>query len=163
MAEKLYPALLFFSLLLAIILCQSTSELGSVEASSNNQTSETENPSTNQLNDLGWNLYNTGNYSGALVSFDKVLAIEPENVEALDGKASALSEMGRNEEALLIYDRALAVNPNYISALINKGHVLSNLDKDRDALVWFDRALAIDENDTIGLYDRLVLIQTGPL
>jgi tetratricopeptide (TPR) repeat protein len=154
MAKKLYTVL-FFSLFLAIfVLDQRTSESVSVYPTSINQTSEAENTSVIQLNDLGWEFYDVGNYSEALVSFDKVLAREPGNIEALDGKASALNELGRSEEALLIYDKALAVDPNYISALINKGHVLSNLDRDKDALVLFDRALAIDQNDTIGLYDK---------
>jgi tetratricopeptide (TPR) repeat protein len=64
-------------------------------------------------------LYDLGNYSGAIVSFDKVLAINPYDVEALTYKGLALGRLGNYTGAVQYY----------LNALINKGAALDNLNK----------------------------------
>jgi Flp pilus assembly protein TadD len=57
----------------------------------------------------------------ALGLFDRVLAAEPRNVDALDGRGVALDLMGRHPEAQESYRRAQAIAPDRISVANNLG------------------------------------------
>jgi Flp pilus assembly protein TadD len=57
----------------------------------------------------------------ALGLFDRVLASEPRNVDALDGRGVALDLMGRHPEAQEAYRRAQAIEPDRISVANNLG------------------------------------------
>ena len=43
---------------------------------------------------------------------DKVLAVDPQDIDALINKGGALSQLGRNEEAISSYDEILAIDPS---------------------------------------------------
>lgn len=49
------------------------------------------------------------NYEQAIIEFDKVLSIDPNNVYAYIGKAEALSALGRKEEALEILEKGYSI------------------------------------------------------
>jgi tetratricopeptide (TPR) repeat protein len=48
--------------------------------------------------------------------YDKTLAIDPNNVDALYEKGVALSKLGLSswEEAMKCYDKALTIDPNHV-------------------------------------------------
>ena len=48
----------------------------------------------------------------AIDLFDQILAVEPENDDALRLKASALQQLGDFDSARILFDKALIVNPN---------------------------------------------------
>jgi tetratricopeptide (TPR) repeat protein len=52
----------------------------------------------------GQALYNSGNYTGAILYYDKALAIDPHYVNALTGKGLALDDLGNYTGAILYYD-----------------------------------------------------------
>jgi Flp pilus assembly protein TadD len=56
-----------------------------------------------------------------------VLAIEPNNVNALNNKGIALDKLGRHEEAIAYLNRALAIAPNNVNAPNYNGNVLARL------------------------------------
>ncbi len=66
-------------------------------------------------------LYNSGNYTGAILYYDKALAIDPHYVRALTDKGTALDDLGNYTGAILYYDKALAIQPKDIYALTDKG------------------------------------------
>lgn len=68
-----------------------------------------------QLLDIGNNLFESQSYAGASEYFDKVLSIDPNNVEALDRKGLSLVKLGDYENAIKFYDRALKIDPQYTS------------------------------------------------
>ena len=60
----------------------------------------------------------------AIQAFKKVLAVEPNNVEAHTHMAYILMQAGHSEEALLAFDKALSLAPNFQMALWGKGMAL---------------------------------------
>ena len=55
------------------------------------------------------------------------MALNPKDVDSLNGKGVALSNLGNYYEALKYIDRALAINPDYTLALKNKQKILDLL------------------------------------
>jgi protein O-GlcNAc transferase len=84
-----------------------------------------------------------GRLQEALASYDKALAIRPDNAEALNNRGITLEDLKRFEDALASYDKALAIKPDYAEALYNRGNALHALKRFEDALASYDKALAI--------------------
>lgn len=75
----------------------------------------------------------------ALKIFDDVLEIEPENIEAINGKGSTLMKLNKINDAEKYFDRSLSICENS-SALINKGIISKNHHDYSNALTYYDRA-----------------------
>jgi len=73
--------------------------------------------------------------------YDKVLAINPLNIDALNGKAFVLDFVGSSEEAISYYDEVLLIDSKNNDALLGKGLALDNLGKSDEAIFYFDQAL----------------------
>jgi tetratricopeptide (TPR) repeat protein len=82
---------------------------------------------TYALDNKGVALNNLGNYTGAILYFDKALAIDPNYVSALNGKGVALNNLGNYTGAILYFDKALAIDPKNTYALDNKAAILDRL------------------------------------
>ncbi|MCX6697344.1 MAG: tetratricopeptide repeat protein [Methanoregula sp.] len=54
------------------------------------------------------------NYTEAIAAFDQAISLEPEYVEALNGKADALNRAQRYSDALQVSDQVIALNPDYV-------------------------------------------------
>jgi len=90
--------------------------------------------------------YYKNEHVDAIKHYDRVLEIEPNNVEAWANKGMALGHLGKYDEAIDSYDRALEIEPNYALALYNKGSALGNRGKFNEAIDSYDRALEIEPN-----------------
>jgi len=53
-----------------------------------------------------------GQYQDAIVMYDRVLAIDPNDVYALGGKADSLYGSGQLHQAVAWIDKALEIDPN---------------------------------------------------
>ena len=60
----------------------------------------------------------------AIAQYDAVLALKPDDVEALNNRGVALYDLGRADEAKACYRRVLESQPDYVQALNNLGLVL---------------------------------------
>ena len=49
------------------------------------------------LNNKGDALYNLGRYQEAMIYYDKALAIDPKNIDAIKGKQQALAALNQTE------------------------------------------------------------------
>lgn len=58
------------------------------------------------LNGKGDALEDLGNYTGAILYYDNVLATDPQYVYALNNKGLALDDLGNYTGAILYYDKA---------------------------------------------------------
>ena len=102
---------------------------------------------------------------------DRVLAIDPSNIDALNLKGDSLVSLGRSEsgitvvyvekldEAISYFDKVLAIDPNNTDALFNKGRALVQLNKTGEGISYVDKVLAIDPNNANALSykgDRLI-------
>jgi Flp pilus assembly protein TadD len=66
-------------------------------------------------------LLHLGKNEDAIAHFDKALQIEPNLVDSLSSKGTALDSMGRHNEAIGFYNKALQIQPNDPVALNGKG------------------------------------------
>jgi tetratricopeptide (TPR) repeat protein len=90
----------------------------------------------------------------ALASHDRALALDRDNIEALNNRGLVQQELGRFEEALENYDHALALRPDFAKALNNRGNALRALERYEEAIASYDRALAIEPNLTEAICNR---------
>ena len=65
-------------------------------------------------------LGNLGRHAEALASFDKAIAINPDDAYTWNFRGVALHGLGRYAEAVGSYDRALAINPGYTEVKQNR-------------------------------------------
>jgi tetratricopeptide (TPR) repeat protein len=103
-------------------------------------------------------LYKQGNYTQAIQYYDKVLAIDPKDGEALNGIGDALRGQGNYTQAIQYYDKALAVNAEDTYALTGKGDALNGQGDAlhyqgnyTQAIQYYDNALAINPKDIYAL------------
>jgi tetratricopeptide (TPR) repeat protein len=102
----------------------------------------------------GLNASNSGNYDQAIQFYDRALEIDPNYIDALDGKGYVLDNLARYDEAITYCDKVLAIDPNNIDALINKGVALNGLARYDEAITYYDKALTIDPNDVAALSNK---------
>jgi TolB-like protein/cytochrome c-type biogenesis protein CcmH/NrfG len=117
-------------------------------------------PDAMDLNFRGWAYYNRGinldNLSKARALFQQALGLEPENVEALVGLATADSHMAssfmtderatylaRAEQAVL---KALAHAPNHAKAHLFLGRVYMHTGRAEQAIAECEHAIELDRN-----------------
>ncbi|MFZ0511415.1 MAG: tetratricopeptide repeat protein, partial [Candidatus Nitrosopolaris sp.] len=106
------------------------------------------------FSNIGIVLNNLGNHTGAILYFDKVLAIDPKYVLALTDKGWTLNGLGNYTGAITYLDKALAIQPNDTYALDNKGAALNNLGNHTGAIEYFDKVLAIDPHNVPALGNK---------
>jgi len=81
----------------------------------------------------------------ALNIFDEILEIEPDNIEALNGKGSSLMKLNRFDEANQYFNHSLTIKENS-SALLNKGIIFKHENDFENALIFYDKACQINPN-----------------
>jgi len=78
-------------------------------------------------NKKGTELLNSGKYEEAISYFDKVLEIEPANIDAMNNKGASLISLERYEESLSTFDKILEIYPDDDIAWNNRNAVLSKI------------------------------------
>jgi tetratricopeptide (TPR) repeat protein len=68
-----------------------------------------------------------GRHRESLASYDMVLAMRPDDAEALNGRGEVLRQLNRLEEALASCERAIAVSPGMAEAHNSRGLILEEL------------------------------------
>jgi tetratricopeptide (TPR) repeat protein len=82
--------------------------------------------------------------SESLATFDQILALEPEDREALAGKIAALRVLGRREEARRLLSEGLALDPPGASLRYQEGWLRMDGDRPDLAEVAFAQAVLAD-------------------
>jgi len=75
---------------------------------------------------------------------ERVLYLQPKNVDALHLLGVMLCSGGESEKGLKLIRRAIAFQPRYPAALNNLGNILKDLGRFDEALASYDKAIAID-------------------
>ena len=65
----------------------------------------------------------------AICCFDKVLEIDPKNVNSLVMRCASIEELKRYDEAIIYYDKVLEIDPKNADALNKKGCSLYEIGK----------------------------------
>src|SRR5690606_24136618 len=84
------------------------------------------------------------NYTQALETCERALAIVPENSTALYGHATALLNLDRPEDALAEYQKLLTVNETHANALLGAGLAASRLDRSDEAMGFYRRYMEVN-------------------
>lgn len=95
------------------------------------------------LSNLGWVLFNLGEFARAVTRCDQAISLNPAHARALLTRGMALRFSGRFEEAIASFERALALNPNMAEALNYRGQSLHALGRFEEALRSYDQALQL--------------------
>ena len=159
---KVGVRILILSMLAFILLYSVTSAFRSMVsqvAAAARSTNSFSNLSEKILNNKAAALNNLGKYNESLLYAAKVLAIHPNNVDALSSKGVALDHLGNYTGAIEYYDKALAIDPKYVPALNNKGVVLRGLGNFTGAIEYYDKALAINPKYKAALDNKALLEQ----
>ena len=85
-----------------------------------------------------------GNYSQAIAAYDTALKIDPNYVNALDGKGWSLNELGNYSQAIVYLDKALKIDPNHLDGLVFKAQALYMIGNYTGAKYYSDKAFEID-------------------
>lgn len=96
--------------------------------------------------------FDKGEFEKAIVCFDLLLADDPDNIELIYAKASALLENEDFEKAIDYFGEVLKKDPAFIDAINDKVIALINLDKFDEAEKCINRALELDSNYFISWY-----------
>jgi tetratricopeptide (TPR) repeat protein len=81
--------------------------------------------------------------------YDEIIQSAPDNVEAWNGKALALKELGRAAESEESFNRALKVQPDYVYAWANKASLLADLRRREEAMECINRAIQLRPNSAV--------------
>ena len=92
----------------------------------------------------------------ALASYDKAIALKPDDAEAHNNRGNALRDLKRPEEALASFDKAIALKPDYAEAHNDRGNALLHLKRPAEALTSFDKAITL-KPDFEFLYGTLIV------
>ncbi len=114
--------------------------------------------SVKQLTEEGTKFFQAGQFEEAHTRFEKVVMLEPRNVEGYSNLGLVLKTMGKNEEAFEQYRKALSIDPQCAECLNNLGVLyLSNRELD-EAEPNFQKAIQV-KSDYADPYFHLGLLQ----
>ncbi len=88
-----------------------------------------------------------GNYLAALASFDKALAIEPNDANVWYNRGLALRKLDKYSEAVDSYDKAIVINPNDTDAWYHRGIALLELGRITKSAGSYDEAVDLGPNE----------------
>ena len=81
-----------------------------------------------------------GEYNKAIVIYDNILEIDPNNISTLKMKAIALSNSGYHEKSLKEFFKILQYQPDDVTALTGMGIGFGNLGEYQEAKYYFEEA-----------------------
>jgi len=105
--------------------------------------------------EAGRKYFKDGDYAAALNEFSQVATNEPRNIEAVDGVARSLMQLGRNDEAMQTFDGLIAQAPGYVetpdeqrllgASYANRGILNDRLGNYETAIADYEKAAALEE------------------
>lgn len=93
-------------------------------------------------------------YERAIEDFDKVIALNGQNVDALIARGSALGELGQIGQALADLQLAITLSPGRARTYVERGKIYDRAGRPDAALKDFDTALQLNLRDLDALINR---------
>ena len=95
------------------------------------------------------NHFMIGEYSQAIILYDKILAISPTDTKTLLMKGIALSNLDRHKNSILEFKKVLATDPDNLMALLGVGVGFGNFGEYKQAHKYFTSAYKISPENHI--------------
>ncbi|MFN0063223.1 MAG: zinc-ribbon domain-containing protein [Myxococcaceae bacterium] len=92
---------------------------------------------------LGNRLRERERFQQALVAYGKAVAMEPENVEALTGRAMVLLDLDERLEAETAFLAALKADPRHLEAVMGLAETYRAMNRKADAVKYYERYLEL--------------------
>ena len=80
----------------------------------------------------------------SLQRFDKLLAVQPDHLVAINERGSVLAEMKEYDQALAAFQKAVTLNPKFGDVHLNLGNLFGELERHEEAKSSFEKALALN-------------------
>ncbi|MDB9455908.1 tetratricopeptide repeat protein [Dolichospermum circinale CS-534/05] len=90
--------------------------------------------------------YRNGDYRGAILAYNEVIRLTPNDTEALIFRGNAYNKSGDKQAAIQDYNQAIKINPNYALAYNNRGKTRLDLGDKQGAIDDHNQALKINPN-----------------
>jgi tetratricopeptide (TPR) repeat protein len=111
------------------------------------------------LRNLGWVQYQAKEGDAAMATYERALAMQPNDVESLHVLAGLHSERKDMRLALELMDRALAIDPQHLNTLAAKGNLLGGqAGQGLAAEACFQTSLQTNPNHWMTLYNYAVFL-----
>ena len=107
-----------------------------------------------QLLQQGIALWQKGQLKESQAIFDRVLALQPKNFDALQLSAIIAGQTNNFELALKMLDEVLKINPDFADAHSNRGLAFKGLKRFNEAIASFDRAIELKPDHFQAHYNR---------
>lgn len=82
-------------------------------------------------------------YEKAIVTYDRVIELDPRNARGLHSKGNVFDILGRFEEAITCYESALECDPLNAETWYNKGVTLTKMGSSQEGNECIQRGLSI--------------------
>ena len=96
-------------------------------------------------------------FDRAILDFDKVLELQPDNIEALIRRGDAYSQLGQGGRAMVDLNRAVAMAPDKAEAFLYRGVTQGRRGEDKLALADYDQALKLAPHYVDALVNRAAI------
>ncbi|MBD2693391.1 protein kinase domain-containing protein [Anabaena catenula] len=93
-------------------------------------------------------------YEEAIISYDKAIAINPDDDNAWHSRGVALGNLERYTESLTSFDKVIVINPDDDNAWYNRGFSLQKLQRYMEALESYNKAITIKPDSDHAWYGR---------
>ena len=105
---------------------------------------------------------NLEKYEEALIYLDKILIIDPNDIEILIRKGKSCEALGKTEQAIECFNQILSIQTSNVDALRGMAIIFINQEKYEDAMINLDQILQTDPNPFEAMYFKgIVLEQLG--
>jgi tetratricopeptide (TPR) repeat protein len=104
-----------------------------------------------EIYDVGVSLFMDNKFEEAAQSFDKVMKLDPDFVDAIRFKGRSLAALNRHKAAIFYFDKALQKNPDDIIVLFLKANSHFMLDEFENAIDCYDNILKIQPDNKMAI------------
>ena len=98
-----------------------------------------------------------GQFEEAIASWDKALALKPDNSESWYNRGLALANLERFEEAVASWDKTLDLQPENTEAWYNRAVALKKIKRFTEAIASYDKIIALKPDDPNLYYQKACL------
>jgi tetratricopeptide (TPR) repeat protein len=105
-----------------------------------------ENLSINEAFELAVQKHQDNNLQDAHNYYQKVLALDPNYINALNNLGVIFQRLGKKQRAKECYEKAIKINPNYADAHYNLGNIFKELERNQKAKEYFEKVIEINPN-----------------